>query len=284
MPDPRRRRCPVVHPRHVRVGEHAEIDARASAGDVFNQQIRIAAAQRVEDVVQRLHVREIAVAWAVSVPRAVAVDPEVAVPFQVVRPDPLDQRGQLIEHPLASRRAGQTDLRVLARPVVAVSRRKPRLAGESDFVDPRQRHALRFDPDAELQPEAVRVVREAGDARRKAEHVLRPCAETRLEVVVVVRAGAHIPAGVEDHELHAERRRAVDFRDHLLFVDLRAIREPGVVGDEWLERPALADAVDDEIVQGTGFIMCAARGHTEERVRDLQRLGGRHRRVGGLSG
>src|SRR5207249_8816661 len=53
---------------------------------------------------------DLAVGGAVAVPGAIAVNPEVVVPLQIVRLHRIDQRGHLSEDPLARRGAGDADL------------------------------------------------------------------------------------------------------------------------------------------------------------------------------
>ena len=237
----RRRRRAVVHPRGIGVGHHPEVQTRTAARHVLDEQIRIAPAQLVEEAVEGLDVRQVAVRRAVAVTRAIAVDPEVVVPLQVIGVDALDERDQLVHHPLAAGRAGQADLRVERRAVVAAACGQPRLLSETGLADGGERHALGLDPQAELHADAVRVVGEARQPRRKAVRIGGPRSETRVEVEVAGLPGAEIPAGVHHEQLDAERRRAIDFGDHRVLVDPGAVDEPGVVGDERLERRARAE-------------------------------------------
>src|SRR5438094_318400 len=80
-----------------------------AARHVLDEQIRIARAQRIEDLIEAGDLREVAVARLVTVAGAVAVHPQVVVPFQVVGMNGVDERAESIEHPLAARRPRQAD-------------------------------------------------------------------------------------------------------------------------------------------------------------------------------
>src|SRR5581483_11513931 len=127
-----------------------------------------------------------------SVPAAIAVDPEVVVPLDVIGPDVVDERRQLVEDPLPRFGAHEADLRVGRLAVLAPFGREPCLTREARLIDRRRRHATGFDPEAELDSAAVRVVGEAGERRRKSVAVHLPRTQTRIEIEVAVRAGAEV--------------------------------------------------------------------------------------------
>jgi hypothetical protein len=126
----------------------------------------------------------------------------------------------------------------------------------------------------------VRVLGERPESVGKAPLVDLPAAEPRREVGGVVPAGPGIPAGVDDEQLGAEGGGAVDLFANDVGVDSRAVREPGVVGDERLERPAAPDAMQRERAQRRGRRSQAAARDAEECVRafDRRRRLRRHRR------
>ena len=89
--------------------QHAERQAVAAARAVLDVEIRVAAPQCVEQIVERPVVPEVAVTRAVAVARPVAVDPEVVVPLQVVRAHRLDELDEpLPTHARASESARHT--------------------------------------------------------------------------------------------------------------------------------------------------------------------------------
>ena len=100
-------------------------------------------------------------------------------------------------------------------------------------ADEREVHALGLDPQAELHPEARARSRASGRRPfgKRAGSAVHD-AEAGIEVERAGRAGARVPAGVEHEQLDAERRGAIHFRAHRRFVDLGAVGEPGVVGDQ----------------------------------------------------
>ena len=208
-----------------------------------------------------------------AVAGAVAVDPEVVVPLQVVGAHGVDQRDQLIHHPFPARRTGQADLGVERRAVVVAARGQPRLARQPRLVHRRQRHALRLDPQPELQAGAVRVVGEARQPGGEASRIDGPRSEAGVEVEVAGLAGAEVPAGVHHEQLDAEGGSAIDLGHHRMFVDAGAVDEPGVVGDERLERAAAADPLQHELAQRAGLVGRRLGGDAEEGVRQLERLG-----------
>ena len=122
------------------------------------------------------------------------------------------------------------------------------------LADGGERHALGLDPQPELHADAVRVVGEARQAGGKTLRVDGPRAEPGVEIEVAGLAGADVPAGVHDEQLDAERRGAIDLGDHRVLVDARAVDEPGVVGDERLERPTVTDALQHELAQRAGLV------------------------------
>src|SRR5437870_4463386 len=71
----------------------------------------------------------------VAVPGAVAVDPRVVVPLQVVGMRALDQLHEAIEYPPVRVGMGETDLRGFGSAVIAAARRQPRFARERPAAD-----------------------------------------------------------------------------------------------------------------------------------------------------
>ncbi len=138
--------------------------------------------KRLEDLVQRRDVREVAVAPSVAVAVALAVHPEIVVPLQVVGLHRIDEGRETIHHPLAPRLAREADHRRVVGLIAAVG------LGQRGFLeavlsDDREIHAFRLDPDAELHPQTVRVVGEHLQAVRKPVRVGHPRAEPRVEVL-----------------------------------------------------------------------------------------------------
>ena len=126
-----------------------------------------------------------------------------------------------------------------------------------------------------FMPEAVRVVAERRQAVRKARRIGGPAAEAGVEVERAGGAGARVPAGVDDEQLDAERGRAVHLRAHRRLVDLGAVREPGVVGDERHDRTPVAQAVEHVRAQRRRALREAARRDAEHHVRTVDRASAR---------
>ena len=199
-----RRRGAVVHPRDVGEAEHADVEAVAAARHVLDQQIRIAIAQLRQHVVERAGVREVAVGRAVAVALPIAVDEHVVVPLQVVGLDLVDERGQAIHQPLPRRGVGEADLAGVIGSVLSALGREPRLL-DARRADERQVDALWLDPEAEPQPEAVRVVAQRRETVGETRGIRGPTAQAGVEVERTRGAGAGIPAGVDRR---TARRRA----------------------------------------------------------------------------
>ena len=208
-----------------------------------------------------------------AVAAAIAVDPEVVVPLQVVRTHLIDQGDELVHHPLASGRPDQTNLRIERRSVVVAARRQERFLRQPRLADRGERDPFGFHPEPELHADAVRVVGQAGEPRRKTVGIGRPRSQTGIEIEVARLAGSEIPAGVHHEQLHPERRGPVDLGHHRVFVEARAVDEPGVVGDERLKRTPVADALQHELPQRAGLVAGRLRGEAEKRMRQVDRPG-----------
>ena len=261
-----RRRSAVVHPGHVGKTEHADVEPVAAARHVLDQQARVALAQLRQHVVQRAGVREVAVGRAMVMPLAIAVDEHVVVPFQIVRLDLVDERRQVIHQPLARGGIRQANLSGVIGAVLPALGGEPRLL-DPGFADQREVHALGFDPQAEPQPEAVRVGAERGEAVREARRIGGPVAEPRVEIERAGRAGARVPACIDHEQLDAERRRPFHLGAHRRLVDLRAVGEPGVVGDQRRDGTSIPNAVEHVRSQRRRACSGAAGSDAEHHVR-----------------
>src|SRR5439155_24665640 len=109
------------------------------------------------DAVQAVDVTEVAVRGAVAMAVAVAVDPQIVVPLEIVRLDLIDQPAQPIDDVLARGGVGETNLAGVIRSVIAPAGGEPRFVDTGRSAN-RQVHAFGFDPHAELHAERVRVI------------------------------------------------------------------------------------------------------------------------------
>ena len=177
--------------------------------------------------------REVAVGRAVAVAVAIAVDEHVVVPLQIVRLDLVDQRASGDPSAIAAPR------RWRGRSARSDPSRTGRLRVAShDSSTPgaptqREVDALGLDPQAELHARGCARTRAAARGRRGTApdpRVQSPRPASKSNGPAAPAPG-YQPASI-DEQLDAERRGAIHLRAHRRLVDLGAVGEPGVVGDE----------------------------------------------------
>src|SRR3989454_9415725 len=191
----------VADPGHVGIAKPSEVETAAALGHVLDHQRRIAIAKRLKNRVQPVDLRQIAVERTMIVSAAIAIDPHVVVPLQIVGMNLVDEARELVEHPLAAGPSTETDLPRLLRHVETVASREPRVFCQTRLADRVEIDARGFDPQAELQTGVAREIGDRAQAVRKSFRIRRPVAEAGLEIERAVTSGALIPTSVEHEQL-----------------------------------------------------------------------------------